>query len=133
MPGVRPLDHPAPWLSSDAPDQRLLASTTDVWRDAPRSDGGLHVCIVVAFVEAEVLGTPWTARAAQDNCVKRLSHEPLVVNVRAGDLGRKRHASTVGQNVTLDPSFGAICRARTRQVPPLGALTIALSSEAHLH
>lgn len=77
--------------------------------------------------------TPWTAGGAQDNCIKRVSHEPLVVDVRAGDLGRERYAPTIRKNVPLHPSFGAVRRVRTGQVPPLGALTIALSSDAHFH
>lgn len=80
-----------------------------------------------------MLGTPWTARTAQDNRIKRVSNEPLVVDVRARDLGRERHAPTIRKNVALDPSLGAIGRVRTGQVPPLGALTIALSSDAHFH
>lgn len=133
MPGVRTLDNPAARLSSNASDERLLSATTDVRRDASRSDGGFGVRVVVAFVEAQMLGTPWTARTTQDNRVERARDEPLVVHVGPGDLGRKRHATTIRENVALDPALRAIRRVRAGQIPPFGAFTIALSSEAHVH
>lgn len=133
MPGVGPLDNPAPWLSSNAPNERSLAPTTDVWRDAPRSDSRFYVSIIVALVEAQVFGASWATRTAQHNRVERVRDEPLVMDIRAGDLGRKRHATTIGEDVALDPPLCAIRRVRTGQVPPLGAFTIALSNEAHFH
>jgi hypothetical protein len=133
VPGVRALDDPAPGLSSNASDERALASTTDVGRDAARSDGGLDIRVVVALVEAQMLGTSWAARAAEHNRVERVGDEPLVVDVRAGDLSGNRHATTICENVPLDAPLRAIGRVGTGQVPPLGAFTIALSSEDHFH
>lgn len=133
MPRARPFHDPAPRLSSNTPDERSLASTTDVRRDAARSDGHLDIRVVVALVEAQMLRTPWATGCAHDNCIERVSDKPLVVDVRARDLGREWYAPTIRKNVPLHPSFGAICRVRTCEIPPLGALTIALSSEPHLH
>lgn len=133
MPRVRPFNDPAARLSSNTPDPRRLAPAADVRPDATGSNSGLDICGVVALVEAKVLRTPWTAGGAHDNCIECTSHEPLVVDVRSGDLGRERHAPTIRQNVPLHPSFCAVRRIRPGQVPPLGALTIALSSDAHFH
>lgn len=133
MPSVRALDDPAPRLSSNAPDQRLLAPTTDVWRDAARSSGCLDIRIVVALVEAKVLGTSWAARTAEHNRVEHIGNEPLVVDVRARDLSRNWHSTTICEHVALDAPLGAVRWVGTRQVPPLGAFTIALSSDDHFH
>lgn len=133
MPGVRSLDDPAPRFASNASNERRLSAAADMGRDAACSDGGLDIRVVVAFVEAQVLRAPWTARAAQHHRVKRLSHEPLVMHICAGDLARQRNAATVGKDVALDAALGAIRWIRTGQVPPLGALTIALSSDPHFH
>jgi hypothetical protein len=133
VPRVRALDDPAPRLSSNAPDERWLAPTTDVRCDAARSDGGLDIRVVVAFVEAQMLGTPWTTRTAEHNRVERIGDEPLVVDVRARNLSCDRHSTPICEHVALDAPLGAIGRVGTRLVPPLGAFTIALSSEDHFH
>ncbi len=122
MPGVGPLDNPAPWLSANAPNEWWLAPTTDVWRDSPRSYGRFDISIIVAFVEAQVLGASWATRTAQHNRVERVRDEPLVMDIRAGDLGRKRHATTIGEDVALDPPLCAIRRVRDRSGPPFGCL-----------
>ena len=80
-----------------------------------------------------MLGTSWAARTAEHNRVERFGDEPLVVNVRARDLGCNRDSATICEYVALDPPLGAISRVGTRQVPPFGAFTIALSSEDHFH
>jgi hypothetical protein len=133
VPRVRPLDDPTPRLSSNAPDERSLAPPTDVRRDAARSDGGLDIRVVVAFVEAQMLGTSWAPRTAEHNRVERIGDEPLVVDVRSGDLSRHRHATTLCEHVALDAPLRAIGRVGTGQIPPLGAFTMELSSEDHFH
>jgi len=79
-----------------------------------------------------MLGTSWAARTAEHNRVERIPDEPLVVDVRAGDLSRNRYATTICEHVALHAPLFAIGRVGTGQVPPLGAFTIALSSEDHM-
>lgn len=133
VPGVRSLDDPAPWLALDAAEQRLLATAPDVRCDPTRANGRLGVFVVVPFVEAQVLGAARAARRSQDNRIERLPDEPLVVDVRAGDLGGQRNAAAVGQDVAFDAAFRPIRGVRAREVPPFGAFAMALSSEDHFH
>lgn len=80
-----------------------------------------------------MLGSSRTPRTAQHHAIKRLLYEPLVVDVCTRDLGSERNAAAIGQDVALDPALGSIRRVRAGVVPPLGAFTIALSSEPHFH
>ena len=133
VPRVGALHHPAARLSLHAAEQGLLAAAPDVGLDAASPHGGLGVLVVVPLVEAEVLRSPWAARCAHDHRVERLGDEPLVVDVGAGDLGRQRNASTVSQDVAFDAAFCSVRGVGTREIPPLGAFTMALSSEDHFH
>ena len=133
VPGVGALDYPATGLAPNATEQRLLASTPDVRGDAASSHGGLDVLVVVALVEAEVLGATRAARRAEYDRIERLADKPLVVDVGAGDFGGQRDASAVGQNVAFYAGFRAIRRVGTRKIPPFGAFAMALSSEDHFH
>jgi hypothetical protein len=56
VPTVRPLDYPTPRLALDAPDEWRLASSSDVWLHSAGERFHFWVVVVVAFVEAEVLG-----------------------------------------------------------------------------
>ena len=133
VPGVRALHHPATRLALDTAEQRLLATATDVRGDAASSDGRLSVVVVVPFVEAEVPWATRTPRRTEDYCIERLCHEPLVVDVGAGDLGGQRHTAAVGQDVAFDAAFRTIRRVGAGEVPPFGALAMALSSDDHFH
>jgi hypothetical protein len=53
------------------------------------------------------------------------------VDVGSGDRHPKRHSAAIGEHVTLDTFFGSIRRVGTRQIPPFGAFTIALSRLPH--
>lgn len=133
VPSVGALHHPAAGLALDAAEQGLFATTADVGCDSAGPDGSLRVGVVVSLVEAEVLGTTRAARCTQHHRIESLGNEPLVVDVGAGDLGGQRDAAPVGQNVPLDAAFRAIRRVGAREIPPLGAFTMALSSEDHFH
>ena len=133
VPTVRPLDDPAPWESEHASEKRLLASTSNVRRDAAQAHGGFAVLVVVALVEAQVTWTPRSARSAQYARVEHSTNQPLVVHVRCGDHDRQRNSAPVGEHMPFYAEFPAIRRARPRVAPPLGALTMALSSEAKSH
>jgi len=117
----------------DAAQERLLADAPNVRRDPAGADGGLGVRVVVSFVETEVLGTARATRRAEDHGVEHLAHEPLVVDVGASDFCGQRNAPSVGQNVAFDATFRAVGRVGAREVPPLGAFTVALSSDDHVH
>lgn len=133
VPGVGALHHPAAGLALDAAEQRLLSPAPDVGRDPASSDGRLRVLVVVPLVEAEVLGAAGAAWGTENHRVERLADQPLVVDVRAGDLGGQRNATPVGQDVAFDAAFRAIRGVGAREVPPFGAFTMALSSEDHFH
>ena len=118
---------------SSAAEQRLLDPAPDVGRDPADPNGSLRVGVVVALVEAEEQRPTRAARRAHDHRVKRLGDEPLVVDVGARDLGGQRDASPVRQDVAFDAAFRAIRRVRASEAPPLGAFTMALSSEDQFH
>lgn len=133
MPGVGAFDDPASGLAIDAAEQWSFAATPDVRTDASRTHGVFCVGVVVALVEAEVLGPPWAARSANDDVVEHIADHPLVVDVGTRDAHRQRYAARVGQHVTFHPAFRAVRRVGTGKVPPFGAFTVALSSEVHSH
>ena len=131
VPGVRSLHDPPPRLAANHTDQGLLAASSNVRTDTPQADGGSDVRVVVALVETEVLGTPWTPRAAHDDSIEDFTDHRAVRHVGAGDQRSERDATTVGQNVAFDAAFRAVRRIWTREVPPFGAFTEALSRELH--
>lgn len=75
--------------------------------------------------------TPHTAATPKWNGVERLTDQPFVVNVRSGDLDGQRNTARVSQDMTFDALLGPIGGIGARQVPPLGAFTIALSRLHH--
>jgi len=131
VPTVGPLDYPAPWLTPNAADERRLTSSSDVRLHSAIERLQFGIVVVVAFVEADVLGQNRPEHSADGNRVQRRAHHPLVVDVRPGQCERQWNAATVGQNMTFGAEFSTIGRIRARDVPPLGAFTEALSSEAH--
>jgi hypothetical protein len=133
VPGVGALHHPAAGLALHAAEERLLAPAPDVGHDPASPDGRLGVLVVVPLLEAEVLRAARSARGAEDHCIERLPDEPLVVDVRAGDLGGQGHAAAVRQDVAFDAAFRPIRGVGAREAPPFGALAMALSSEDHFH
>jgi hypothetical protein len=133
VPRVGALNDPAAWLSANASEQRRLSATTDVGDDSSTADCGFRVGEVVALVQAQVHRSARTARPTQDDCVQHLDDQPLVVHVGSRDLRGQRHAAPVRQDVAFDPLFCTVRRVGTREVPPFGDFTIALSSDDHCH
>lgn len=133
VPRVRSLDDPASCLSAYLADQWLFAAASDVWSNSAKANRRRDVRIVVAFVETKVRGTSRPARTTHDNGVEHLVDHAGVRDIRTGNERGDRHAASIGQDVPFDAAFRAICRVRTREVPPFGAFTEALSNELHFN
>jgi hypothetical protein len=80
----------------------FLASPTDVWPNAARSDLALDVVEVVALVEAKVLRSSRSTRRSHDDRIDRRDSGTLVVDVRSRDLRCQRHAPAIGDDVAFD-------------------------------
>src|SRR5206468_1956871 len=104
-----------------------------VRRDPAGADGGLGVRVIVSFVETEVLGTARATRRAEDHGVEHLADEPLVVDVRASDFCGHRNALPSVGMWRLTPLFARSVGLGPVRSPPLGAFTMALSSDDHFH
>jgi hypothetical protein len=130
VPAVGSLDDPAARPSSDAAHERLLTSSTNVRDDSSLSRFRLGISVVVPFVEAQMLGPTRASWPVDEDCVQGRAHHPLVVNVRAGQRHGQRDAAPISQNVAFAAQLRAIGRVGTRELPPFGALTMALSREA---
>ena len=133
VPTVGALDDPAARPSLGAAEQWCLATSADVGHDSAAADRSFGVGIVVAFVQAQVFGTSWSARRSEHDCVEHICNHPLVVDVGSGDPHGQRNAATIREDVTFHPEFRAVRRVRPRVAPPFGALAMALSSEAKSH
>lgn len=131
VPAVGPLDDPAARLATHTADERLFASPSNVWNDAPIADLSFGIRVVEALVQAEVRRPTRSAWCAEHDSVERRAGHPLVVDVRSGDLDGDRDAARVGQDMAFCAEFCAIGRIGARVVPPFGAFTLALSSEHH--
>jgi hypothetical protein len=88
-----------------------------MWSHASFASLRLGLAIVVPLVEAQVVRSTDTTSSAKRDGVKRCPDHPLVVDVGGRDGHGHRHTARVGQNVALDPAFGAIGRVGTRMVP----------------
>lgn len=130
VPAVGPFDDPTPGPSANAADQRLFTAPADVWHDAAFSGFVLGVVVVVALVEAQVHRPARPARPLHEDGIEGRADHPLVVDVRAGQGDGQWDSATVGQNVALGAELRAIGRIGASELPPFGALTMALSSEA---
>lgn len=95
MPGVGPFHDPAPRLASDDSDERLLATSSNVRSDPAQTDRWTNVRVVIPLVEAKVLGTTRTTRAAYRNGVEHFADHGTVGHVRAGDERGEWHTATV--------------------------------------
>ena len=131
VPAVGPLDHPTPGFAARAAHKARFASTTNVWPHATCTSLPFRVVVVVPVVETKVLWSPRPTRTVDENRVERGAHHPLVVDVGAGQCERDGDAVPIGQNIAFCAEFSAIGGIGTRDVPPFGAFTLALSSDAH--
>ena len=131
VPGVGALHDPATWLAAHFADEGRLAAASDMRSDPAQSKSGRDVRVVVALVEAQVLGSPRATWATHDDSVEHFADHAGIRHVRAGDERGEWHAATVGEDVPLYPAFRAVRRIWPREVPPFGAFTEALSNEVH--
>ena len=120
-------------LSANGSCERWFAASTNVRLDSAGPRFPLGFVVVVAFVETNILGTPRSARSAELHGIQGLAYHVHVVDVGAAQRDRQRNALTVYEDVAFGAEFRAIGRIRTRELPPLGALTLALSRDAHSH
>ena len=134
VPAVGSFDDPAPrLLASNGTGEGGLSPTPNVRPDATIARLAFGLLVVVPFVQAEVLWTSGPSRRTQRNRVERPADHMHVVDVGPGERHRQRDALAVGQDVAFCAEFCAIGRIGAREVPPFGALTLALSSDAQSH
>ena len=133
MPTVGALDHPAPGLAIDSADQRRLATTTDVGDDAPLAYGPVDIGIVITFVQTEMARATWSARPLEHDGIEHRRGEPLVMPIGGRDQDRERDPAPVCAEMALRAPFAAVGPIRPRVSPPLGALTVTLSSAVQRH
>jgi len=131
VPGVGSLDDPSSRLAAHPPDERRFSASTNVGPDPPKSNCRRDVRVVVALVEAQMIGPTRATRPADGDRVEDVADHRSVGHVGAGDQRGQRHAASVSKNVALYAAFRPVRRVRSREVPPFGAFTEALSSELH--
>lgn len=132
VPAVRALDHPATRPASLALAW-LLAAPSKVRPHAARTNSSLRVVIVVALVETEVLRSTGPARRGDDHGIERLADHPLGVDVRASQRDAEHDTAPVSDDVAFRSQLPTIGRIGPGELPPFGAFTEALSSEAQAH
>jgi hypothetical protein len=117
-------------LAADRPSQSWFTTPSYVRSDVPELRFAFALVIVVSLVQAKVLWTTRASRCADYNGVERRADHMHVVHVGAREGHRDRDATTVGQYAPFRAEFGAIGRIGPGKVPPFGAFTLALSSDA---
>jgi hypothetical protein len=131
VPAVGSFDNPAPGLlASNGAGEGRLSATPNVWPDAAIASLAFGLLVVVTFVQAEVLRTPSPSGCTQRNRVERFADHVHVVDVCPRERHRQRDTLAVGQDMAFCAEFCTIGRIGAREVPPFGALTLALSSDA---
>jgi hypothetical protein len=131
VPRVGALDDPASRLATYFANEWLLAAPSDVRSNSAKANRRGDVRVVVALVEAQVLGAPRASGATYDYGVEHIANHRGVWHVRSADQRCDRHTAPVSQNMAFNATFRAIRRVRPREVPPFGAFTEALSRELH--
>lgn len=132
VPAVRALDHPAT-RSTTLALASILAAASKVRLDAARANSSLCVVIIVPLVEAEVLRTTGPAGRADNHRIERIANHPFVVNICAGQRDAEHDTAPVRDDMAFRAQLSTIGRIGPRELPPLGAFTEALSSEAQAH
>lgn len=134
MPAVGSLDDPTSGLlAPNRPGERGLSATPDVRPDPAITSLAFWLLVVVPLVQAQVLRTSGASRRPEWNRVERPSDHVHIVDVGTSQRHRQRDTLAVGQNVTFCAEFCSIGRIGPGEVPPFGALTLALSSDAQSH
>lgn len=133
VPTAGALDDPASCAPAHPAQERLLTLLPDVRRDAPLAYDLIAVAEVVALVETEMHRPPWPARCVQHDRVECRRQAPFVVQVGRAQDRRERDTARIGKDVPLGAELRAVCRVRSGELPPFGALTMKPSSAAHFH
>lgn len=104
--------------------QGFVATTTmfDMGHIAFLLDKVVDISKIIAFVQAQVLCDALRVRARHDNRKDDLIDQPLVMNVRAGNIGRQRRTTAIDQNMdfaaafaTVNRTFAGVCAAQRRR------------------
>jgi hypothetical protein len=134
VPAVGSFDDPSPGLlATDGAGEGGLSATPNVRLDATIASLAFGLLVVVPFVQAEILRTSSPSWRTQRNGIERRAHHVHVVDVGPGECHRQRDALALGQDMAFCAEFCAIGRIGAGEVPPFGALTLALSSDAQSH
>ena len=134
VPAVGSFDDPPPrLLASNRARESRLSPAPNVRLDAASASLAFGLLVVVPFVQAEVIRTSGPSRRTQGNRVERPADHVHVVDVGPGERHRQRDALTVSQDMAFCAEFCTIGRIGAGEVPPFGALTLALSSDAQSH
>lgn len=116
-----------------AADERGLTFLPDMRCDPARAHRRFTVSKRVAFVEAAMARPTHAATALEHHGIERGGQRPFVVEIRAAQYDRERHAPAVGQDVTLRAKLRPVRWVRSREIPPFGAFTITESNAPHCH
>jgi len=133
VPAVGSFDDPTARLLANRARECRLASTTDMRSDTSSTGLLLGFLVVIALVEAQILRTPWPARSADVHGVECLADHVHVVDVGTGQRDGKGDSLAVYESMALGAQFGAIGWIGSREVPPFGAFTLALSRDVQSH
>jgi hypothetical protein len=134
VPAVGSLNDPTPrLLAADGAGEGRLSPAPNMRPDAASASVAFGLVVVVPLVQADVLRTSGPSRRTQWNGVERPAHHVHVGDVGPRERHRQRDALAVGQDVPFCAAFCAIGRIGAGEVPPFGALTLALSSDAQSH
>jgi len=131
VPTVGALHDPPAGPAADAADHWFFAAAPDMRSDATASSFRFAVVVIVALIEADVLGAAWAAWCSDRHGVERLADHPLVVDVGASQRDANRDAASIGQYMAFGAELATIGGIGTGEVPPFGAFTEALSSDDH--
>ena len=74
-----------------------------------------------------------TTGTLEHDGIERLATHVFVVNIGAGESHSQRDALAIGQDMPCGAELGAIGGVGACEVPPFGALMLALSSEVQSH
>ena len=131
VPGVGSFDDPATSAVATLAAAVLFPAAPDMGGDAPGAEHHSDVRVVVALVQAKVPRSARSSRSAYADLVEHVGNHPLVMSIGSGDFNRERYTATIGEHVPFYSEFSPVRGILPRLRPPLGALTIAPSSEAH--
>jgi hypothetical protein len=119
VPAIGPLDDPAPRLSSDHSYEWWLTTTADMRNDSARANSCSDIVVVIALVEAAMLGASRSPSPSHDNGIQHGLRHPLVMDVRATEHDPQRDAIAIGQEMTLGTRLAAIRGVSARGIPLL--------------